>query len=183
MERPPPGRRPARWRKHSRSAAALALLVLLSACGGGSGPRLPCPRLFTVSDAERQTKFVGDGRDLTDVEFEAAIRDPVLACRYDDDAVESLLTLNLLVVRGPADDDRMVRVNYFVAISTRDKQILAREEFGIDIEFEGNQSRVLVIEEVEPRIPLRPGETGVDYQIYLGFRLSPEELAYNRENR
>jgi hypothetical protein len=183
MTRRASGSRTARRQNRGGLAAALALLMLLAACSGSDGPRLPCPQLLSVRDADRQTKFVGGGHDLTDVEFEAAIRDPLLACRYDDDAVESLLTVNLLAVRGPADEDRLIRLSYFVAISNQDKKILAREEFAVDVEFEGNQTRVLVTEEVEPRIPLQPGETGVDYQIFLGLRLTPEELAYNRENR
>ena len=51
------------------------------------------------------------------------------------------------------------------------------------IPFEGNNTRVGVTEEVEPRIPLKRGETGADYRIYVGFSLNPEELQYNLENR
>ncbi len=179
-------RRPAKPRRGGCVGAALAitLAVTLAACGGGDrGPRLPCPRLFTLGDAGRQIKFVGQGRDLTDVEFEAAIDNPVMACRYKDGAVESLVTLNIAAARGPADDDRRVRVTYVVIISARDRQGLWREEFDVDFEFEGNQTRMVVLEEVEPRIPLAEGETGADYEIYLGLRLTPEELRYNRENR
>lgn len=136
-----------------------------------------------LRDADRLVRFVGSGRDLTDVEFEAAIQRPVLACRYDNDAVESLLTVNLVALRGPADDDRLARLSYFVAIASADQTIVAREEFPVEIAFEGNQTRVFVSEEVEPRIPLVSGETGADYQVYVGLRLTPDELGYNRENR
>ena len=156
---------------------------MLAACAGDRGPRLPCPQLLTVSDASRQVKFVGTGRDLTDVEFEAAIANPVLACRYDDDAVESLLTFNLSAARGPADVDRLARITYFVAISRRDPKAWTHERFSVVFEFEGNKTRLTAVEEVEPRIPLAAGETGADYEIVLGLQLTPEELHYNRENR
>ena len=60
---------------------------------------------------------------------------------------------------------------------------MAREEFNLDIPFEGNQRRVVAIEELNPRIPLRQGENGAQYRIYVGLKLSPEELQYNRANR
>jgi hypothetical protein len=74
-------------------------------------------------------------------------------------------------------------VKYFVAITTLDQRIVAREEFELTIPFEGNRTRVAVAEELEPRIPLKPGESGADYQIYVGLSLSREELRYNQENR
>lgn len=156
--------------------------LLTMACGGSDVPP-PCPPLQMLRDTDRLVKFVGSGRDLTDVEYEVAVRAPTLACRYDDDAVEALVTVNLVAFRGPADDDRVAEVAYFVAIADRTKRIVAREEFAVEVPFEGNQTQVLVTDEVEPRIPLRPGETGADYLVYIGLRLSPDELTYNRQNR
>jgi hypothetical protein len=39
-----------------------------------------------------------------------------------------------------------------------------------------------VVEEVQPTIPLKEGENGDWYRIYVGFMLSEQELAYNRKN-
>ncbi len=88
-----------------------------------------------------------------------------------------------LVVDGPADRQRVVDLTYFVAIATRDNRIVAREEFGLSISFEGNRTRVLATDEVSPRIPLGPGQSGEDYVVYVGLALTPDELQYNRENR
>lgn len=165
-------------------AAAPVLGLLLAACASDEAPPL-CPRLQMLRDTDRLVKFVGDGHDLTDVEYEVAIRAPVLACRYneDDNAVESLVTVNLVALRGPADDDRRALIAYFVAIADHSGEIVAREEFELEVPFEGNQTQVVASEEVEPRIPLKPGEIGADYRVYVGLRLTPDELAYNRENR
>jgi hypothetical protein len=96
--------------------------------------------------------------------------------------VESVLLVTMIATRGPADNQRQAPLKYFVAIATLDQKIVAREEFEITVPFEGNRTRVAVTEELEPRIPLKAGQTGADYQIFIGLSLSREELRYNRES-
>ena len=40
----------------------------------------------------------------------------------------------------------------------------------------------IVVEELQPTIPLKVGENGDYYRIYVGFMLTEQELAYNRKN-
>ncbi len=172
-------------RVRRRGPLGLALLALvLSGCGTfDREPPPPCPQAFPLADARMLTRFTGQGHDLTDVIFEARIEDVVLICDYDDGVIEADVRLRVLVVDGPADRERLIDLTYFVAIATRDHRIVAREEFGLSIPFEGNRTRVLAIEEVSPRIPLGPGQSGEDYVVYVGLALTPDELQYNRENR
>ena len=135
-----------------------------------------------MADASNLVKFEGTGRDLTDVRFEVKLQQVRLSCEYDDDVIESVLLINMIATRGPADSQRQAPLRYFVAIATLDHKIVAREEFEITVPFEGNRTRVAVTEELEPRIPLKAGQTGTDYQIFVGLSLSREELRYNQEN-
>ena len=143
----------------------------------------PCPQVFPVSEARNLIRFNGHGRDLTDVLFEAQLQDVALVCDTDDGAVEADLRVRIIAIDGPANPNRVARLAYFVAIATRDNRILVREEFDLVVPFEGNRTRVLAVEEVSPRIPLQPGQTGADYIVYVGLALTPAELQYNRENR
>ena len=164
------------------AAAGLALAVGLAACSKDPPPP-PCPAVVPVADAEQMVRFSGAGHDLTDVVFEARIQNYALACTYDDGVIDSQLMLSVLAVRGPANQEQLARVGYFVAVATRDQKVSAREEFDLDIPFEGNRSRVVAVDEVAPRIPLKAGESGDNYVIYIGLRITPEELQYNRQNR
>ena len=136
-----------------------------------------------LKDTDRLVKFVGTGRDLTDVEYEAALRRPFLSCEYDDNVIEAVVIVNMVALRGPADEDRLAEVTYFVAITNQSNREVVREEFTVQIPFQGNQTQIAVTEEVEPRIPLQAEETAEDYKIYVGLRLTPDELQYNQENR
>lgn len=175
------GRAAAPWVR--RVLGTCGLVLVLAACSGDEEVYLPCPQLQLLKDTDRVVKFVGEGRDLTDVEYEAALRAPFMSCEYDEDVVEATLIVNLVALRGPADDDRIAQVAYFVAIADQNKEVVAREEFVVDIPFEGNQTQVSVSEEVAPRIPLQAQENGADYRVYVGLRLTPDELQYNQENR
>jgi hypothetical protein len=170
-----------------RRRGPLGLILLASVLAGCGAfdrePPPPCPLAFPVADARVLTRFDEPGRDLTDVLFEARLEDVALNCDYDDEVIEANMRLRILVVDGPADRERVARLAYFVAIATRDRKIVAREEFDLVVPFEGNRTRVLANEEVSPRIPLRPGQSGVDYVVYAGLALTPAELQYNRENR
>ncbi len=163
-------------------AGGFVLAVVLAACSN-DGPPLPCPTIVPVADAAQMVRFNENGRDLTDVLFEARIENYVLACEYDDGVIEARMRLQVLAIRGPADRDQVARFSYFVAIATRDQKIGVREIFDLEIPFEGNRTRVLAAEELTPRIPLKPGEDGSNYLIYIGLSVTPEELQYNRENR
>ena len=142
-----------------------------------------------VPDARRLVKFSGTGRDLTDVLFEAALRDADFLCEFEEGdtegefVMEGDLLLTFVVSRGPADSQRLAPLTYFVAVATDDRRVVAREEFNIAVPFEGNRTRVAVSEELSPRIPIQPGESPLDYRIFVGIILSPEELRYNRDNR
>ena len=159
--------------------------LLLGACGwfGEDLPPPPCPRAIAVPDARELVRFTGQGRDLTDVLFEARIQDVALICEYDDNVIEADVRVRILTADGPADSGRVAEFAFFVAIATRDEIITAREEFDITVPFEGNRTRVIAIEEVSPRIPLKPGQSGADYTIYVGLALTPAEFQYNRDNR
>jgi hypothetical protein len=175
---------PRRRRRAAPVLAPLALALALSGCGfGDRPPPPPCPATFPVAEARELTRFAGQGRDLTDVLFEARIQDVALVCEYDDGVIEADLRVRIMAVDGPANRGRKISLAYFVAIATLDRKIVAREEFELEVPFEGNRTRIVAVDEVSPRIPLQPGQTGADYVIYIGFALTPAELRYNQENR
>ena len=157
--------------------------AILSACAGDKGPPPPCPEVVGVTGASNMVRFRSAGRDLTDVEFEAQIRDAALVCEYDDNVIEADMRLSIEALRGPANADQIARFGYFVAIATRTREVLVREEFQLEIPLPGNQTRVAAIEEISQRIPLKAGESGADYVIFVGLNLTPEEFQYNVENR
>lgn len=161
----------------------IGLVVLtLAGCAAREAPR-PCPSVVVLPGADRLTRFDGNGRDLTDVVFEAEFQNVRLTCEYDENAVEAVLQFRLLVAEGPADTSGRADIRYFVAVGTRDRRILAREEFALDIPFTGNKRRVAAVEEIAQRIPLEAGRSGADYVVYLGLAVRPDELRYNLDNR
>ena len=171
----------------ARLALFFGLPLGLAACGtfGDDTPPGPCPQAVIVQDASRQVKFQGSGRDLTDVLFETRLDGaPQLICDYDDDAIEATMRVRFFVARGPADQQRQARIDYFVAIARQpDLRVVAREQFSLAVPFEGNRTQVAVTEELEPRIPISSGQNGASYKVFVGLALSPAELEYNRANR
>jgi len=165
-----------------RLTGAAVLALVAAGCASDEVPP-PCPPIVVVKDAARQVRFIGEGRDLTDVVFEARIDGAGVACEYDDNAIEVDMRVRLEAVRGPAAETEAAEVTYFVAVARLDQTILAREEFDSVVPLPGNQTRAAMEEEVSPRIPVDFREDGANYRIYIGLALSEEELRYNKANR
>lgn len=172
--------RAARWA--STATFGLVAILALAACASDEAPK-PCPEVVLLADASRQVKFEGQGRDLTDVLFEADLEAGRLICTYDDNELDVDLQVRVIASRGPANSDRLANINYFVAVARANQTVLARRSFDIAIPFPGNRTRVSGLEEIGQVITLAPGEDGSDYRIYLGLDLTPEELQFNRANR
>lgn len=168
------------WRLGVIAAASL----LVAGCTGSAPP--PCPRVSILADAAEITTFAtGRGEDLTDVAFRGSIEQVGTACEYNrpQDTVTSTTGVRLVATRGPAAQSDQATLVFFVAIVDRDQTILARERFDSSLSFRANQRQAGVVEEIEQVIPIRPDLRGLDYEILVGFELSPEQLEYNRREK
>lgn len=166
----------------------MAALLVLAACQRGpERPAPECPAIAIVQDASELTLFVpGPGRDLIDVTLEARVREFGGFCNTDIDEdtgagkVDIDLEILFEATRGPASTSREAQVSYFIAITDTAENILARETFITDLEFEGNRNRIGFVEELSQTIPIREGKIGEDFKVFIGFQLSDEQLTYNR---
>ena len=91
--------------------------------------------------------------------------------------------MRLLVGRGPAGEEPRANFTYFVAIADAGRRIVAREEFDVDMALPENKTLIEKIDQVDYELPVRPGETGREYRVFLGFVLSPDDYEYNKKNR
>jgi len=162
---------------------ALAAPLALSGCSvfDKSVPP-PCPPVYILSDASHLTKYrAGSGRDLTDVELEAEIVGFKGGCSYDEKGGEVILQLGFEVKRGPAAKTRDFQLDYFIAIPKFFPDPAAKAVFTVPVKFpEGMDVARTTDEEVSLRIPVKTKQIINEYEIYLGFQVTPEELELNR---
>jgi len=165
--------------------AALALTLIAAGCSSKK-PEPACPRGVIPADASTVTRFRdGPGRDLTDVLVTANILNILVdQCKYDKNSVEvTNFQIAITADRGPADRSKAADFEYWIAIVDPDKKILTRKTFNLHFDFSELNHVGTVVADLEPRIPLPDIMKAPDYQIVVGFQLTPEELAWNRKQR
>ena len=172
-----------------KSLTALALFALAGCSslglGGGSEPKpgeiaLACPKVGIVRELQEVTQFRGTGRDMSDMTSRAALADYAGNCEYGSDGVTVNLRLFVVAERGPALQGSQATYRYFVAVSRPGEEVpAAKSEFETTVEFPTGQPRVLYQEELAPKIPLPKDVNGKDWNVLVGFQLTPEQLDHN----
>ncbi len=172
-------------------AGLLAATLSASGCESmfGKPETLPCPTVGVPRDLSEIVVFAGSGRDLIDVDHAGRIRDVDSTCRFEfDDDAHTRGTLHVTVTplfeaeRGNADNDRAGVLPYFVAVATAARAPRQKRDFSVTARFPGNVSRMRFADTpVHLEVPLGEGERGHSYRIYVGFQLTPEQLAFNRK--
>jgi hypothetical protein len=165
------------------AAGAAGLALAVAGCSS-SGPKLACPHAIIVPELQVVAKFgPGPGRQDTDALFGAKMLAADASCSADKKrgglVVSSKLGVTAIRLK---DDVSKGQVTYFEAVINRKQEILAERDFVIELEWPRTQRDLTVTDELETFVPLAKGATGDDYGILFGFRLTPEELQYNREH-
>ena len=174
-------------------AVGLALVLALAApaLGGcdslfgkklnGEGLDLACPKIGILRDANQVTLYRPGGLGAADVQARAQIVDYLGNCTYDDTGVTVDVSLILIAERGPALAGSSVPLSYFAAVVTPEGAIPTRQQFDTSIDFTGNGPRAGSREDLQPHIPLAKGKDARDYQVMVGFMLTPAQLEANRK--
>lgn len=172
-----------------RSSLRLAALMVLPALASCSVLQKkeppPCPPIYILGDTASMTRLKpGPGRDLTDVEFTVEVDGYSGECSYDEKGAVIEMQPRFTLTRGPADDDRKARFEYFLAVPMFFPAPEAKAVFPVEVTFPEGMNYVRHTDEtVTLRIPVKDKDVIQKYEVYLGIQTSAEELDANRKTR
>ena len=164
------------------------ILLLLGACSSNEAKVsvLTCPQVYMVEDAMRYVEYApGEGHDLIDERYDARMINVEWLCTFltDQNRVDMEVRFGMRANMGPAAKEAVGRFPYFVAVADPDGKIIAKQVFAIDIAFPGNAIEIGHIESVFQKLTYASLARAAEYTVYIGFQLTPEQLARARASR
>ncbi|WP_309087743.1 Tat pathway signal sequence domain protein [Phenylobacterium sp.] len=146
----------------------------------------PCPFVKTLYDAARYVEFK-DGREASaNVSFSGEIQGISAGCQYkDEEPIEVAMEVLFELGRGPQAEGRAKTYRYWVAVTDRNRSVLAKEYFDLPVTFKEGEDRVYVRETLN-RIVIPRAEittSGSNFEVLIGFDVTPQMAAFNREGK
>lgn len=167
------------------AAPAVLALALLAGCGAPTDKFPPaCPQLKLLRDTSDLVRVRGAGTDVSDLILDARIEAiPATCSDGPKGTVQAKIKVLMTAARGPAATGKGVTLPYLVTVALGE-QLIEQQYFVASGSFPSNVDRVSVTgDEIELQVPVTAERTASAYTIYVSFRLTPEELAYNRSHR
>lgn len=174
----------------ARTLGATALLAGLGSCGIGkqldSRPNVgPCPVAGALYDVSRLVE-VGEPERHENVGFTGEIEGVHGFCRYvGKDPITMELDIDFAFGKGPKADGDQKTYSYFIAVTRRDRSVLAKQDFSVNVKFPKGRTVVRQTEKIDGIVIPRatPTVSGTNFEVITGFDLTPEQLAYNRSGK
>lgn len=168
-------------------AGVSAGLLGLSACQSlDSTPNVgPCPVSAVLFDAERAVEIVGE-EVHENVAYTGLIEGVSGFCRYtDDNPITMDVEIDFAFGRGPMAEGYEKTFEYFVAVTRRDRVVLAKQTTPITVKFDSDETVVRLTEEIGGIVIPRatPTVSGTNFEVLVGFVVTPEQLAFNRAGK
>lgn len=166
----------------------LSAMLLAGGCQGvadalDDSPNVgPCPVAGVLYDASRVVEVKGPERH-ENVGFTGAVENVRGFCRYiGTNPITMEIEIDFAFGRGPKAEGMSHSYPVFVTVTRRDKTVLAKERFDVNVTFPQGKDIVRQTETVPGIVIPRANETvsGSNFEVIAGFDLTPEQLAYNR---
>ncbi len=166
----------------SRLATVSTLSTLLLASCGPTEQFPPiCPSVALLADAADLTQYTSRGQDLTDLVIDGRISAVPASCQRGKPGIVNVkLKVNAAIARGPALVGRDVTVPIIVGVA-EGETVLDRKAFTLAGQFKSNIDTIQISsDEISLDFPVTEKKLASAYRIYVGFDLTPEQLALNR---
>ncbi len=141
----------------------------------------PCPYVKILYDAARYVELTGDRVAASNVGFTGEIEGLSSDCAYQSDDPISVHTRVLFNLgRGPEAQGDQRTYRYWIAVTERNKAVLAKEYFDLPVDFDGEltasvtQDQTIVIPRAEATT------SGDNFEILVGFDVTPQMAEFNR---
>lgn len=156
----------------------------------GNDPRPnvgPCPLMGVLYDNSRLVDFAApDNQRYSNIEFTGEMQGISGLCRYiEDDPIAMSIEIEMLFGRGPAATSDRQTYRYWVAVTRRGRAPIEKAYFDVDVRWNRDEAVVTRTERIEHIVIPRANEeiSGENFEILVGFELTPEQLQFNRDGR
>lgn len=146
----------------------------------------PCPFVKSLYDAARYVEFK-EGREASaNVAWSGEIQGISAGCQYkDEEPIQLRMEVLFEVGKGPQAEGRQKTYRYWVAVTDRNRSVLAKETFDLPVTFPEGEDRLYVTENINnitiPRASI--STSGSNFEVLIGFEVTPEMAAFNRDGK
>jgi hypothetical protein len=164
-------------------AVATGSLALLAACTSRDKDKAPdCPSALIAPSLDSYTVPRPCATNPQDIQFGVKLESARASCHSEKGGVRVDTAIGFLVIRTDPQF-RNGDFTYFVAISDRAQNILAKENFALRVDFAQKQDRIRVTDTITEHLPLKDPATAGSYVVVVGLQLSQQQLDTNRERK
>jgi len=146
----------------------------------------PCPFATTLYDAARYVEFKTGHEASADVGFTCEIQGVSAGCAYkSDEPIKVRLEVLFELGRGPKAEGAQKTYRYWIAVTDRNREVLAKQTFDLPASFPAGQDRIYKTEIVNQIVIPRATSTvsGANFEVLVGFEVTPEMAAFNRDGK
>lgn len=146
----------------------------------------PCPFVKVLYDAGRYIDFAGGREAATAVAWTGEIQGVEASCRYrDGQPITVDLDVAFTLGRGPTAQGQAKSYRWWVAVTERNRTVIAKEYFALDARFRPGQDRLAAAERLGGiTIPRKDDKvSGSNFEILVGFDVTPAMAEFNREGK
>lgn len=144
----------------------------------------PCPYVKVLYDAARYVELADERETVSNVGFTGEIEGLVSDCAYQSDdpiTVQTRVQFNL--GRGPRAQGDARTYRYWIAVTERNRAVLAKEYFDLPVDFNGADTATVTRDQTIV-IPRAEATTSGDhFEVLVGFEVTPAMAAFNRSGR
>ena len=141
----------------------------------------PCPYVKILYDAARYVELTGDRVTMANVGFTGEIEGLVSDCAYQsDDPITVHTRVQFNLGRGPQAQGEGRTYRYWIAVTERNRAVLAKEYFDLPVDFDG-ETTATVTQDQTIVIPRAAATTSGDhFEVLVGFEVTPAMAEFNR---
>jgi hypothetical protein len=145
----------------------------------------PCPFVKVLYDAGRYVEF-GEAREAASaVAWTGEIQGVAANCRYrEDDPIRIDMEVLFGFGKGPRAEGDQKTYNWWVAVTERNRTVLAKEYFATQADFRGGDRAMARERLASITIPrANQNVSGSNFEVLVGFDVTPQMAEFNREGK
>ncbi|WP_293906660.1 Tat pathway signal sequence domain protein [Phenylobacterium sp.] len=146
----------------------------------------PCPFVKSLYDAARYVEFKDNREASANVGWSGEIQGISAGCQYKDDKpIEVTMQVLFELGKGPQATGRQKTYHYWIAVTDRNKEVLAKQSFELPVTFPEGQDRVYLTEDIAQIVIPRASiaTSGSNFEVLIGFDVTPQMAEFNREGK